>query len=463
MPAPPRHIDPSAAPSPGPLGQDARDTVRRLRVAPLTELPALHARFGDLARVRLGPFATTYLFHPNHVRHVLVDRASSYDKATPGYAIAEAFTGRGLLTSDGADWARQRRLTTPAFHPRELSGYVPAMIGVARDRALVWSRHADLHEPVDVARDFGLATLEVIGRTVLGADFGGQTGRELRSALEEAMLTAPNQRRLSWSKETASAPAHAEFLQRHAGYAKACNDVDSALLDVVHRRRGEPASTSDLVGRLVTARDETGSGFTDREIVDQVKTLVLAGHETTAAALTYLFHCLAHAPRVIQDIREEIARVVDTTSYGAAHLSRLTLLDAALREALRLFPPIWRVERRAVVDDCIDGHAISAGELVVVTQWVTQRRADLFAEPEKFRPERFLPGAPSFPKHAYFPFGLGPRACVGAAMAALEVKVFAVELLSVSSIAPKEGFELSLDPQVTLRPKGPVPLVVTHV
>lgn len=460
-------MSPTEAPSsgsqviPGPTGDAAKQSLRALLRTPLEECARLHHEFGDICTVRVGPFHAVLLFKPEHVQHLLVSQTALYDKDSAVWDYAKSFLGQGLVTADGAHWARQRQLSQPAFHPGAIAQFVPVMTEIARGLAEQWDVAARANTTVAAHQDFTLATFHVVGRTLLGTDFSGPAGADIRTALDLSASLAPRRQVATWASLNGKDAGQQEYTQRHQDFTTSSAQVDQVMLDLMQRRRKDQTEHKDLLQLLLRAEGAGVAGFSDQELVDQLKTLVVAGHDTTANTLAFLFYVLALHPNVAEKIRQELAEVLTDSEPDMRALSKLTYLDAVIKETLRLYPTVWRVERRAAVTHMIDGFEIPEGTSVSVYQAVIHRRPDCFPEPEEFRPERFLPGAPAFPKYAYFPFSWGPRVCIGAGMSVLEVKAFVAELLPHFNVALPAGFQLELKPRMTLSPKSGLPLLLT--
>lgn len=390
-------------------------------------------------------FLGTYhliLFDPELIEAVLVDAHSSFSKDAFIRDLG-AILGNGLLNSEGSHWRRQRKLAAPSFQRSEIAAYAEQMVESTRRflGELTPGRACDVHAA------FMHLTLDILVRTLFGTEIS--RAREVEMALDGVMREYTPARVslriglppwLTWSSR-----------RRIANLRRA---LDSVLLELIGERRQRGANGSDLLSRLLQANDGSG-GLSDDELRDETMTLFLAGHETTALALTYAFRLLALHPTAADRARREVRRVLGQRLPNFDDLPALSFTRAVLDETLRLFPPAWLVARQALRDTQIAEYVCKAGSEVFIVPWVTHRDQRFFSEPELFRPERWL-GKPELPRGAYLPFGAGPRICIGNHFALTEAMLVLATCLSQGHFELAQGPLLKLAPAVTLRPKGPV-------
>jgi cytochrome P450 len=395
-----------------------------------------------VGRLRVFWYPIHVLFAPGEIEAALATRARSLVKGR-GLRAADRVFGKGLLTSEGELWARQRSLIQPAFHRERIQGYARTMSRLAAERAasLAPGQTRDLHA------EMMSLTLAIVGETLFGSDVAGAAGavgEALGVALEEfPALLNPLRRLLSRILPT----------PRARRLEAAVDRLDAIVLGLVaeRRRSADSGGGSDVLSMLLAA------GMDDRQVRDEAMTLFLAGHETTALALTFALHLLALHPEADARAASELASLGGPAGFD--DLPRLPYLDAVVKEALRLYPPAWAITRLAIEDVDLAGLRVRKGDSVLVTPWVTHRDARLFPEPQRFRPERWLDSPPP-PRFAYLPFGAGPRVCIGASFAQTEAVLVLAALLS------RFRFELARDPAVelqasiTLRPKGGMPMTL---
>jgi cytochrome P450 len=438
---------------PGPPWYSAvRNTIRFLRDA-LGVSVEMRERYGDVVSVPTLVGTMTMIFHPDGVRHVLQENHQNYNKDIPDYRILSLLVGNGLLTNDGASWLQQRRLIQPAFHRERVSAFGPLMT----DATQAWldQREAegfgDTNIPLDIPREMGALTLTIVCRALFGADLPQaeveRVGAALTSAnhlLAQALyvpglltLPTPQRRRLRAARRVLRAVVDEIICQRRA-----------------EAQRGE--QRDDLLALLLAARDEeSGQGMSDQQARDEVLTLLLAGHETTANALSWLLYLLAQRPEVVKALKDEYRATLGGRAPALADLPRLPQTRMVVEEAMRLYPPAWAVGRNALGEDEIGGYRIHQGAYVILAQYVTQRHPAFWDDPDRFDPERFSDER-SVGRHryAYFPFGGGPRLCIGNQFAMMEAQLILATILARHELRLAPGAHVVPEPLITLRPGG---------
>jgi cytochrome P450 len=419
---------------------------REFAERPLESLTAC-GRLGDVVSMRFGPFRIRQLNNPEHIKHVF-QNPRIYGKQTITYDRIRALLGFGLVVSDGDFWLRQRRIAQPAFHRERIVGFADAMVRAASALADRWQAAAERHAPVEISADLTLATLEVVCETLLGGDMGEDGARVVRSfpVLSEVISDRMN----------SLAPLPLWVPTRvNRRFRAALAELDAAVFGIIARRRVGGEDRGDLLSMLMQARDEeTGAVMTDRQLRDEVTTILLAGHETTAVALTWAFYLLSQHPDAQAKLDDELARVLGGRVPALADVERLPYTRQVIDETLRLYPPVWAMDRSVAADDDLDGYRIPRGSYVLVSPWVTQRDPSLWSEPEAFRPERFARDAPPQPRYAYFPFIGGPRQCIGNTFALLEAQLMLATLAQRFRLQLVPGQAIELLPLLTLRPKN---------
>ena len=403
----------TAAPLPGPRrrypGEFALAIVRR----PLDFLSRLAAEFGDVAAFNIGRQQIVLLSHPDDIRDVLVTHGRRFHKGR-GLERARVLLGNGLLTSEDDVHLRQRRLVQPAFHRARIAGYGDTMADYARRRADAWVDGAEL----DVAREMAAYTLAVVGKTLFDADIEGEA-HDIGEALTTAIATF-----------NVTVLPGSEFLLRlpipiAIRFRRARARLDATIYEMIARRRASGDDRGDLLSMLLLAHDTEGdgSGMSDEQLRDEAMTLLLAGHETTANALTWAWFLLAGAPDVEARLHAEIDALGDR-ALGADDLARLPYTRAVLAETMRLYPPAWILGRRALDAYHVRGHEIAPRTVVLMSQWIVHRDPRWWERVTTFEPERWLldgsASDPARPKFSYFPFGAGTRICVGEQFAWME-------------------------------------------
>jgi cytochrome P450 len=467
---PPAGADTNAAPAPptgrpdGPQGHFLTGVLPELGRDPLGFLTACARRYGDFVPLRFGLLPGLLLSHPDLAEEVLVTQHRYFVKSPTVRRLR--VLGNGLLTSEGEVWRRQRRLMQPAFHRRRVAGYAETMVRQT-ERMLAGWRDGETR---DVVRDMTALTMGIVTETLFGAGLPGGPGtlEELGAALA-AIGEHFNSRTYSLRFFLPDAVPTPGNLRLRRAIAR----LDRVIYGIIgERRRGGLADGGDLLSLLLRARDEPdeeggrasgqgAGGMTDRQLRDEVMTLFLAGHDTTALALSWTWALLAQHPVAEARLHAELREVLGGRAPAAADLPRLRYTEHVLTEALRLYPPAWAVGRQAVADCEIGGRRVRRGTVVTISQWVIHRDPRFFADADAFRPERWADGlAGRLPRYAYFPFGGGPRVCIGAGFAMTEAVLLLATIAQRFRLSLEAGFALTPQPFVTLRPKHGVRTVL---
>lgn len=446
------------------MARSVRDIVSGRDTA--STLDALASRDADITAWSMLRRRNVSLLHPDHIDHVLVAGHDRYIKAAH-YRLLAAVTGNGLLTNEGAAWAHQRRLIQPLFGHRQLDHLGAHMTAAAVAHLEGWERYDDGDE-IDVAAAMTELTLDVVGRALFGTTLVNAADR-LRPAVGMGMDTAVGAARLQslfslprWSVDAIGRlvfrspllPPSVRKIQH------AMRTIDDVVREIVVARRGDPqADPSDMVGLLLAARDVDGAAMSETQVRDELVTFMLAGHETTANALAWLWYLLAQNPGARDRLTAEVDAVTDGRTPTAADAGSLSWTHACVQEALRLYPPAWILEREATVDDVVGGYRIRAGTTVYLPIYSVHRDGRWWPDPLRFDPERFL-GEPDRdrPRCAYLPFGAGRRVCIGSQFALLEATLVAATIAQRYSLDLVDGATVEPEATVTLRPKGGLPL-----
>ncbi|HEY7569698.1 MAG TPA: cytochrome P450 [Gemmatimonadaceae bacterium] len=420
-----------------------------MRRDPITVFSRLKEEYGDVVRIPMGGRSIFVLSHPDHARDVLVTHQRSFKK---GRALEHArlLLGDGLLTSEGEHHLRQRRLMQPAFHRQRIAAYGDTMVRYADRRSGRWQDGATLHTHAEMMA----LTLAVVGKTLFDADVEAEA-RDIGKALTDSFEALGALFYLPFGAWIEKLPLPV-VLRFKAGKKR----LQQTVQRIIAERRASGADTGDLLSMLLAARDAEGdgTGMSDQQIQDEALTLVLAGHETTANALSWTWYLLAQHPGVEARFHAEVDALGDEP-LGAESLARLPYTRMVLSEAMRLYPPAWGIGRRALGDVELGGFRMPAGSIIVLSPYLTQRDSRWFDDPQRFDPDRWLPErVAARPKFSYFPFGAGPRICIGEQFAWME------GVLLLAAIARRWRLRLlsqePVQPQalITLRPKGGIPM-----
>jgi cytochrome P450 len=442
--------------APEPPGSFLLGHLRLMRNSPLPSLTRFAREYGDFVRLRFPGGKMGHLVSsPEWVKYVLAENQKNYDKETHGFSKLRSLLGRGLVTSEGDFWLRQRRLIQPAFHRQRLASFAQLMARDAAELADEWERHAGTHRPIDLARDMMRLTLRIVSETLLSRNLSGEAdlvGNALTFAIHHVNSRIT---KLFDPPELVPTPDNLRYLGARA-------ELDRVVMGVIEDRRRSGKDAGDLLSMLLAARDEeTGEAMNDRQLRDEVMTLFLAGHETTANALTWTFYLLSSHPEISERLTREVHQVIGDRIPALEDLPRLDYVRMVVDEAMRLYPPVWMIVRRALQDDEIGGYHIPALSYVFVSPWIVQRSPQVWNDPERFDPERFHRDRLSaIPRYAHFPFGGGPRLCIGNNFALMEAQLILATLAGRFRPRLVPGTVVELDPQITLRPKNGLPMVV---
>ncbi len=412
---------------------------------------------GDLSRAEIRlpglDLAMHLVVHPDHARHVLMENQHNYRKAFT-YAPLKALLGNGLLTSEGETWLTQRRLIQPMFHQRQIAEFIDPIWDACAVMSESW-KGVPSDQPIEMCEQMSSLTLDIVGRALFGSSLGADGPRVSQAVgtLQELALKA-FRNPMYWP--FAAAPQKVPVRR----YREAVKTMDEIIFNLISQRRRSGEASPDLLGKLMTARDEgTDEPMSDVQIRDELMTFMLAGHETTATALSWTFYLLS---KDVDGRRRLIAEVDDVLGDRPPELDdyqRLEYTRAVLQEAMRLYPPAWFVDREAIGDDEIGGYAIAAGSTVSVSPYFVHRHRDFWAEPERFEPERFM-RPDDATKRAYIPFGSGRRGCIASGFAMLE-GVLALATISrryLLDLVP--GHPVATRAEVTLTPRDGLPMFI---
>jgi cytochrome P450 len=440
---------------PGPHEPWLVGSARRIQRDPIGFNMSMRRSYGDVVEVHFLRWPTYMIFHPDDVRHVLQENNRNYNKDTYITTYLKPLLGQGLFTNDGPSWLRQRRLMQPAFHRKQLIGFGALMTSAATAMLERWEDFARRDQPLDIAAEMMRLTLRIVGQALFSIDLSDEADK-----VGQAFTT--------WSRLFAHYaynpfPPLGVPTPRNRRMRQAIRMLDVVVQDIVTERRRQRSERVDLLAMLQAARDEdTGQQMSDRQVRDEVMTLLLAGHETTSNALSWTWYLLSEYPEVAAQLRAELSQALGGQTPTVEHLPQLTYTHMVLEEVLRLYPPAFGFNRRSVGEDQIGGYVVPANTLIWMSPYVTHRHPDFWQDPEVFDPERFSPArAAGRPHFAHFPFGGGPRLCIGSNFALMEAQ------LILATIAQR--FQLRLlpdrrvEPEVllTMRPRHGLPMMLS--
>ena len=401
--------------------------------------------YGDVIFFRFLNVPICLVVHPDGIERILVKNHANFLKSRD-YRALKPVLGNGLLTSEGEFWQSQRKLIQPAFRHENILNYARIMTDSAAAMLSGWREG----ESRDIHEEFMSATLDIVAKSLFGSDISGEA-RGVGQAVAVVMEQFIGQANLAFVLPDRVPIPKSTRLRRSMRH------LDDVVYRLVRARRRAPHNNADLLGTLLETRDEHGSRMTDQQLRDEIMTLFLAGHETTANALTWTCFLLAQNPEKEKALSAELSSMLGKRAPTAADLPRLPYTEMVIKESMRLYPPAWGVGRRAIHDFELDGYRIPARTNFFLLQWITQRDARFFPDPERFDPERWRNDpirSGKLPRFAYFPFGGGPRVCVGAGFAMMEATLLLATIAQRFrlTLAPNQSIEPLFS--VTLRPKN---------
>jgi cytochrome P450 len=443
----------TASRPPGPKGAPIMGVMREFNRDQLGFIERCAQEYGDVVWMRFLYVPAIFLYHPDDVEYVLVTNPKNFIKSMSLRSnFFQRLVGNGLLTSQGEEWKRARRLSQPAFHRERVASYANVMVDYARRLASKWQGG----ETRDIHTDMMRLTLGIVVQCLFSADVSHDVD-EVGATLKELVKPFASQATLKWILDNRlPTPTHLRF-------HRLAKKIDNVVYRIISERRASGKDKGDLLSMLLAARDEDGSQMSDRQLRDEVMTLFLAGHETTALTLAWSWYLLGTHPEAERKFHAELDEVLGDRAPTAADLPRLKFTEQIAKESMRLYPPAYGLGREAI-DDCeIGGYHVPKGTQVFMFQWATQRDPRFYDEPLAFKPERWTEDfVERLPKYAYFPFGGGPRACIGAAFAMMEI------VLCLATIGQKFRLELvpdhpvSIFPAMSLRPRDGIKVIVRN-
>lgn len=425
-------------------------TTFAFRQDPLRFLLQLAQECGDLSQWRLFAWPVYHINHPDFIKHILQGHHLNYNKDLILYHVATPLLGQGLLTSDGDFWLRQRRLIQPAFHRQKILGFARLMTDATVAMLEQWEPFATTGQPIDIAQEMMHLTLRIVAQALFSTDVS-QDAPAFAEAFNKANVFLGSY--LSFPFPPLQVP-----LPRHRRFQADLKVLDAVVYQLIRERRQTKEDKGDLLAMLLSAVDEeTSEGMNDRQLHDEVLTLLLAGNETTAMALAWAWYLLAHHPAVEDKLHAELATTLAGRVPTVEDLPQLPYTQMVLEETMRLYPPAWFLMRKAISADTIGGYALPANAFVSYSAYTLHRHPALWDDPEHFDPERFTPEQVARrPRFAYVPFGAGPRMCIGNHFAMLESQLILATVAQRYRFTLVPGHVVLPEPALTLRTRSGV-------
>jgi cytochrome P450 len=443
------HAEPNQAP--GPRGSVLFGALSSFKKDTLKLLVELQRQYGGISRVKMGPYQVHQITAPEHVKHVLQNNSRNYSRGR-FYQGFKLFFGYGMLTTDGEEWKTRRAVSQPFFHRAKLRAGAPTITDTVSELLDRWSGPAERGEPVDVTSDMMWLAMGVLGRLLYGVDLRDYADRLIpvvRFSLKAMILTGEVRQMLPrWI------PTKYQRQLKHN--QRVLNGVMDEIIEL--HRRGEGGEDSVVTALLRATHGVTGKPFTNGQMRAELKTLFLAGHETTGCALTWTLYAVAQHADVRRKLMRELTEVLDGRAPTAEDLPNLPYLRQVVDESLRMYPPIWLFPRDAIADDEIGGYHIPAGTTVLIPPYAAHHNAATWENPEAFDPERFCPAHRARDRYDYFPFGGGARKCIGMDLALLEIQLavamitqrYRLDLVAGNPVTPGALVSLRPLPQVLM-------------
>lgn len=413
--------------------------------------------YGEIFRADVLSHSLCFTTNPDHVKYILQENNRNYIKSF-GYEILKVFLGNGLLTSEGDFWRKQRRLAQPAFHREKLAAITAQMAASTEKLVQKWKNKYKENEVINIADEMNEVTLDIVAEALFGVNVLGHL-EEIRDAISVSNHFAMNR-----IKRAVRVPLWVP-IPENISFNSASKKLDKIIYGIIESRRKEIDKHHDLLSMLMAAKDEeTGETMSDLQLRDEVMTIFIAGHETTAIALSWLWYLLSQNPEAEEKLKAELKTVLNGKTPSFEDLPKLKYTKQVVEETLRLYPPAWIVGRRPIENNEIDGFLLPKGINVLMVTYLIHRHPYYWESPDKFDPERFSPErAASIHKYSYFPFGGGPRLCIGNNFAMMEAQLVVATILQHFHFTLAQKSAPQLEPLITLRPLGGIKMKIEKV
>ena len=446
-------------PIPGPKGVALWKFLFEFPKAPHERLLQLVADYGDIVDLDFVFERVVVIARPEYVEHVLHHRHQNYDKQTARWEAVRQVWGNGLLVADGDLWRRQRQRMQPAFHQEALQRFAAIVVEEAQQIAALWSADTARDAGRDVYKDMLACAVRAIARAMFGADVESRTKTIIAALADVHPYINPMSVLNVWR-----VPGRVQHFINpdYPRFRRAYRQIETIFDEIVSQRLNAPPDRADLLGMMMAARDDEASEtMSPHQLYDEMMGMLMAGHETTGIASAWCWHWISQSPEIESRFHAELESVLGGRMPTFEDLNKLTYTRMILQEALRITPPTWGIDRRAREDDEIDGYEIRKGTKVALPPYVMHHHPGYWESPGTFDPERFREDrASARPTYAYFPFGGGPRRCVGMRFAMLEAQLILAVLGQSFSLRPKPGATVVPVARTTLPPKDGLPMIV---
>ena len=438
---------------PGPKGSPLLGSMKDIQKDVLGFFTRLPLEYGEFVKFRFIFWTAYFTSSPALIKHVLQENHRNYNKQNMDYQNLKPLVGEGLLTSDGDFWLRQRRLIQPAFHKKRLQAFGDLMTETTLEMLERWEQRDHPEQAVDLTGEMMRLTLSIVGKALFSQDLSREA-----AIVGEAFSVANEE--ISLRFRSLLNPPLWVPTPRNRRFTAASKSLNEVVDEIIKTRRAELGKRDekvdqDLLSMLLKARDEnSGEGMTDSQLRDEVMTLLLAGHETTANTLSWTWYLLSQNQGAEQRLQEELKRVLNGRTPTMDDLAELEYTRWVIQESLRLYPPAWMISRKAINDDEFNGYLIPADAIVEISPYVTHRHPKYWEDPNLFIPERFRREvSEKRVPYTYFPFGGGPRLCIGRDFAMAEAQLVLATIASRYCLEMAPGHPVEPEPLITLRPR----------
>ncbi|PAX52870.1 cytochrome P450 [Brunnivagina elsteri] len=430
------------------LGRYLAFNPEDIKENPLGFYRRMWQEYGDLVRLPILPNYCMYLVaHPNYIEHILSTHQERYSKPDLFKKPMNMMAGESILTSEGDFWLKHRRLMQPAFHMKHLANLAIAMVSCTESLVQEWDKKSD-GEIIDIASETLRLTLKIAGLTLFSTDISDDSsslGKAFRTGFEFVNYKMNN---------LVTPPLWFPTL-RNLDFRQSKQTLDNLVQEIIDSRRQNSVDSPDLLSMLMAARDEeTGEGMSDEQLKNEAITLLIAGHETVASALSWTWYLLGQNPEIAANMQDELGKVLNGSNPTFDKLPQLDYTRRVFEETLRLYPPAWALPRVSLEDDEMEGYFIPKGTIVTLAKFITHRHPEFWENPDEFNPDNFLSEKVNQrPKFAYFPFGGGQRICIGKSFALMEATIIMAIVSQHFKLELVNNHPVEIDPRFTLRPK----------
>jgi cytochrome P450 len=441
---------------PGPRSLNPLKATLAFRRQPLHFLTELHDHYGDIAQFRLAIWPTVFINHPDYIKHVLQDNHRNYNKDAPYFQISRPVAGNGLVTVVGGnDWLRQRRLVQPAFHHQRIAALGTLITDATNVMLQQWDTYARERQVFDVVEEMSSVTLQIVSKSLFNVDVSAKTN-SFRQAFSQVLAFLISYMSMPFPPLFIPTPGNRRF-------RSAIETMDTIAYEIIRNRRKLQEDVGDFLSILLNAVDENGQGMDDKLLRDEIITLLLAGHETSANVLAWTWYSLTQHPEIEERLHAELDQILVGRIPTVEDLPQLSYTRMVLEEAMRLYPPAWLLMRRAIQDDEIGGYCIPANSTLLWSTYFSHRHPDFWEKPEQFYPDHFSEElSAKRSRHAFIPFGNGPRICPGNVFAMTEMQLILATIAQQYRVSLASGYRVELEPLMTIRPKNGVLVSIEH-